>query len=140
MKIHTVKKARKDYPEYGVKKGDSYVYCFPKSFRKSENRKLIRKTVEEIRIWIKEYANSKRGEYSSLVEEVTNFLSEPNFEDIDYMIERVDEMYEEKTQNLENIPHQLQENHVLNEQIESLEQLKEELEQLKEEMEEDDET
>lgn len=140
MKIHTVKKARKDYSEFGVKKGDSYVYCFPKSFRKSGNRKLIRKTVEEIRIWIKEYANSKRGEYSSLVEEVTNFLSEPNFEDIDGMIERVDEMYEEKTQNLENIPHQLQENHILNEQIESLEQLKEELEQLKEEMEEDDES
>ena len=120
MRIYHVKRARKDYPEEEIKKGDEYFYCHPKGKDSDgKKRKVKRRTKEALQSWITSYAKSHRGEFASNMEDWEARIENG---DLEGLREEVEEFLDEKSNNLDNIPWELQEGHILNEQIEELEQ------------------
>lgn len=126
MKIYTVKKARKEYPEDNIKPGDTYYYVSPKGRKKERS-----KSIEALGIWCTNYMKLFRGELASNMEDWETRKEGLQGEDErDTLLDEVNEFLEEKQSNLENVPESLQESHILNEQIEQLEEFIEELESI----------
>lgn len=120
--------ARKDYPEEQIKKGDLYWYCEPKR-RRAGVRKIRRKTEAELNQWIQSYRNRFKGEFTTNMEDWEKRLGElSSEEERDELYQEVQDFYQEKCDNLTNLPEQLQESHILNEQIEQLDNFMEEIE------------
>jgi microsomal dipeptidase-like Zn-dependent dipeptidase len=129
MKIYFIKKANKDYLTEGIEKGDEYYYCEPKGLRKT-TRKIRRHTAKEISAWILRYMKSFQGEFASNMDSWSQTLNGLEDEDQkEELLQEINDFIEQKQQNLDNIPHSLQESHVLNEQIDELEQFRDEVQQ-----------
>lgn len=128
MKIYTVT-ARQDYPVEGIKKGDIYVYCRPKKRKNGGVGKMRFKTVPELNQWVERYGKSFRGEFGNRMEEFQerfDWLSDND--ERDELVSDIDEFIDEKQSSLDNMPSELQESSVINEQMEELESLKSEVE------------
>lgn len=125
MKIYHVKRARKTYPEEGIERGDEYFYCHPKGKDKDGKKKKIKmKSREALQSWITKYAKSHMGEFSSNMEDWEHRLE---IGEVEGLREEVENFLDEKSSNLDNMPESLQEGHILNEQIETLEQFLEDI-------------
>lgn len=128
MKIYTVKSAAKDYPEEGIKKGEPYFYCTPKCRRKTKDQREKSKSKPALEAWIQSYAKSHQGEFSSNIdrwrEEYESLQCE---EDRDQLEAEVQDYLDEKEERKNNIPEQLQESHIINDQIDELETLLEDI-------------
>jgi len=128
MKITTVKKARKDYPNDMIKKGDTYYYCEPKRRKTGGIRKMRFKAKSSCESWIKSWGNRFRGEFSINIESYNERFADLQDEDQKQeLLDEIDQFISEKQDNLNNVPYQLQEGHILNEQIEELEQIRDEV-------------
>lgn len=133
MKIHCVKSARKDYPNEGIKKGEQYFYCEPKR-KKAGIRIVRRKDKADVSKWITAYGKGFQGTFGSNMDEWRQRYENLYYEDErDELLAEVNDFLEEKKDSLENLPQQLQESHVLNEQIQELEDFVTELEEWEEE-------
>lgn len=78
--------------------------------------------------WIQDYAKSHRGEFGSNMEDWQIRFTELEDEDQKQeLVQEIEEFLEQKQNSLDNLPYSLQESHVLNEQIEELEQLLEDV-------------
>lgn len=124
MKIYSIKRANKDYPEDNIKKGDPYFYCRPKGLKKIKNKS--KSLLEE---WIRDYIKSHQGEFASNMERwqvaFTELIEESDKEEL---LEEIDDFISQKEDSLSNIPDQLQESHVINEQLEELNSFRDEVE------------
>lgn len=121
MKIYQAK-AKKDYPNDDIKKGELYYYCTPKSYRKQKDRRKKSKFKALLEEWITSYAKSHRGEFGSNMEDWQIRFTELEDEDQkDELVQEIEEFLDQKRDSLDNLPYQLQESHILNEQIEELE-------------------
>lgn len=128
MRISTAK-ARKDYPNEMIVKGQVYYYCEPQRRKTGGVRKIRSTSKQFIENWIRNYMSRFRGEFASNMDEWRTRLGELSTqEEKDELYEEVQAFYEEKCDNLSNVPDQLQESHVLNEQIEELDSFMEEIE------------
>lgn len=128
MKIYPVKKARKDYPDFGIKKGDPYFFCYPK---KAGVKRMMNASREGLSAWISDYARVFRGEMATNMEswyERKDGITTQ--EEKDELLEEVNEFLEQKQDSLSNIPDQLQDSHVINDQIQELEELIQEIEDI----------
>ena len=126
MEIHFVKKARKDYPEFNIFKGDEYCYCRPK---RGGKRRF--KTEDEAKLWIKSYAEGFMGEQASNVKEWRSRIEEISCEEEkDDLIQEIQDFLDEKESRLDNIPDQLKESHILNDHITELQELLQEIEDI----------
>jgi len=122
-RVNHVKKARKDYPNFGIKKGDSYYYW---SFRfgptiKSKNRPKP--------------SQLTRSEFLSQIYEITeciddltiNDIGEEGAEDlISDFVSEIESLQDETQGKLDNMPYQLQDADVgqmLQERIENLDDM-----------------
>lgn len=127
MKIYFIKRAYRDYPTEAIEKGDEYYYCEPKSLRKT-TRRIRRHTAEEVSAWIQQYMKSFQGEFASNMENWPAILDQLEDEDQrGELLQEIDNFIEQKQQNLDNVPQSLQQSHVLNEQIDELEQFRDEV-------------
>lgn len=121
MKIYKAK-AAKNYPDDKIEKGDIYYYCTPKSLRKTKDQRKRFKLEILCKEWITNYAKSHRGEYGSNMEDWQIRFTELEDEDQkDELVQEIEEFLDQKRDSLDNLPYQLQESHILNEQIEELE-------------------
>jgi len=120
-KVNFVKKARKDYPDLGIKKGDSYFW-----WKFNFGPKMVSKTAPR-------RSQLTRSPFLSalydLEDEINSFTpQEPSdIESLrDDVISQLEEMKSECENNLENIPEQLRESsqagQQLQERIDALEQ------------------
>lgn len=127
MKIFTAK-ARQDYPNDNIKKGELYYYCTPRSYRKQKDRRKKDKSKVMLEEWIQNYAKSHRGEFGSNMEDWQIRFTELEDEDQrDELAQEIEDFLDQKRDSLDNLPYQLQESHILNEQIEELETLLDEV-------------
>jgi hypothetical protein len=121
MKITTVNKARKDYPNEMIKKGDTYYYCEPQRRKTGGVRKMRFKAKLSCESWISSYGKRFQGEFSSNIQSYNDRLVDlENEEQKQELLNEIDEFIDQKQSSLDNIPYQLQESHVLNEQIEEM--------------------
>lgn len=102
-----------------IKPGDEYFWAKAKY-----QDRVCSKDKEVVQLWIERYREGKKGEFRSNVDawedEMANLASE---EDVEDLIAEIEAYIEEKQERLSNIPDQLQQNHIINEQIEELEGL-----------------
>lgn len=130
-KANFVKKARKDYPEHNIKKGESYYWW---SFR--YGGKHYSKTPPK---------NSQliNSPFDRSVEELQERQSEMTYEDLvnalPSFIGDIESLRDECQDSLDNMPEGLQESSILNERIEGLESWIGELESLDIDIEEEEE-
>lgn len=127
MKITTVIKARKDYPNEGIKKGDTYYYFEPQR-RKAGIRKVYNKDRKALERDMSIYCKSFQGEFTTNMQSYNERLADLDDEFLKQeLLDEIEEFISKKQERLDNIPYQLQESHVLNEQIEELELLRDEV-------------
>lgn len=124
--VHNVKKAQKDYPEQGIKKGEEYFWW---SFRFG-GKHLSKTPPKPSQLTQSEYL---QGIYE--IQETIESLEAEDAEDlksrIDEIIEQLGEIRDTCQGNLDNMPEQLQEGdtgQLLQERIETVEGAIEELE------------
>lgn len=128
MKIYHCKKARKPHEDSFSKErievGSEYYWA------KARNREPIKSTDRKnVEKWIQGFRNSKKGEMTTNVEEWERRMGEmETSEERDEIIQEINDFIDQKQESLENMPQQLQEGHMINDQIEELEQLIEEVE------------
>lgn len=133
MKIYHVKSARKDYPKDDIIKGQKYWYCEPKR-KKAGVRIIRRKTKPEVESWVNQYRKRFMGEMSSNMEDWRQRFENLYYSDEkDELLAEVNDFLDEKKESLNNIPCQLQESHILNDQITELEEFIGEIEEWEEE-------
>lgn len=114
-RVHTVKKARKAYPEAGIKKGDTYYWW---QFRGSPVKRSLT------------YPNRKQLTRSAFLQElydIEDCISEMvDPEDLDDVLERIEALKDECQESLDNMPEALQETSdsgiLLQERIDGLEE------------------
>jgi chromosome segregation ATPase len=122
-RVHFVKKARKDNPNAGIKAGESYYWWqhafAPKQFSKTQPKPSqitqsgFMRTIYEIQ------------------EQIDALTTEMNIEDeVDNIKTQLEDLKSECEDNLSNMPDHLQESSVLNERIESLDEMIGEFESL----------
>lgn len=134
MKIYTIASAGKDYPAEGINKGDEYFYCTPKSLRKTKDQKKRSNSRVELQQWIAKYGKSFQGAMASNMEDwQERFENLESNDDRDELVEEISGFIDEKQSSLDNLPYQLQESHVLNEQIDELDNFRTEVESWEEE-------
>ena len=97
---------------------------------KARNREPVKSTDRnKVVEWIQSYRDSKKGEMTVKMEDWEKRLGElSNREEKEEIISEVNEFIDQKRESLENMPQQLQEGHMINDQIEELEQFIEEVE------------
>lgn len=128
MKIYPVKKARKDYPSFNIKKGDEYFFCYPKS---AGVKRMMHTSRTGLLSWINNYARGFMGEMATNMEAwQERLVSITTQDEKDVILEEINDFLEQKQDNLSNIPDQLQESHIINEQIQELEDLIQEVEDI----------
>lgn len=128
MKITQIKKARKDYPDQTINKGDQYFYCEPQRRKTGGVRKMRFKTLSACQSWIVSYSKRFQGEFSTNMEVYNEqFNNLENQDQKDELLNEIDQFIDEKQSNLDNIPYQLQESHILTEQLEQLNELRDEV-------------
>lgn len=129
-RVHKVEHARKDYPDAGIEKGDTYYYwsfryggkrmskTYPKPSQLTQSPFLI--------------------EFYSIQEEI-NALADP--EDLDDILSRIDNLRDECQDSLDNMPEALQDTSesgmLLQERIDALESWYDELESIDRETDEE---
>lgn len=128
LRIHTVERARKMHigPSGLVEIliGDKYYWT-----KANYQDRVCSKKRSVIEKWIKDYRNSKRGEFSINLEDWQSRLeSLESEEEREELLQEIDEFLDQKNESRDNLPESLQESHVLNEQIEELESFREEVE------------
>ena len=117
-RLHTVKKARKDYPEDGIKKGDTYYWWqfrFGPKMRSKTYPKRSQLTQSDFYIWLYDLEDSIDALVpdKTLEDEVANIISE------------IDDMRDELQSRLDVIPEQLQDSgsgEILQERIDALDE------------------
>ena len=120
-RVHTVKKARKDYPDVGIEKGDTYYWW---QFRGSPVKRS------------KTYPNRKQLTRSGFLQElydIEDTISKMfDVDDLDDVLDRIDNLRDECQDSLDNMPEHLQETSdsgmLLQERIDGLEEWHDELE------------
>ena len=110
MKVHHVKKARKDYPEQGIKRGDSYFWWKPRygGIRRSKtypSRQELTQSdflcrVYDIEDEIAEGINIETRNPEEVENEIEGWISA--------ITEEIEELKEECEEKLDNMPEQLQ--------------------------------
>lgn len=125
MQVNKVISARKDYPDFWIKKWDTYFWW---KFRYGWKRMS------------KEYPNKRQLTQNEflislydLEDQVTNFEvnDQSEFdENKQSIIDEIQSLLDEQQEKLDNIPEQLQESSVLNERIEWLQEWIDELEEV----------
>lgn len=113
------KVARKDYPEFEIKKWDTYYeWCF---YKCTPRKSLTYPTARQL---TNNEHELRKMDFEDMQNElnVDDFSESHEFESkIDEIKEEIEWYKEELQERLENIPEQLQESSVLNERIEELE-------------------
>jgi septal ring factor EnvC (AmiA/AmiB activator) len=102
-RVYTVKKARKDYPEFGIKKEDAY-YWWKFNFGPVVKSKTYPKRSQLTRSGF--YAN-----LFDLEDDISRFMASDPDEcqvGIDEFVERVQELIDQCQESLDNMPEQLQ--------------------------------
>lgn len=123
MKIYSIKKAKKDYPDDNIKKGDSYFYCRPKGLGKIRSR--YKPSLEE---WIQDYIKSFRGEFATnMAEWEIKFTELTDNQEKEDLLEEIDEFISQKEDSLANIPDSLQDSSIINEQLDELRSFREDV-------------
>jgi hypothetical protein len=132
-RLNFVKRARKDYPDYRIAKGDSYYWWTFRNGGKHISKEKPRRS------------RLTQSSFNSTLWDIEDDLQEieaENAEDLETIvqeyIDRIMELKEETEQNLENMPEQLQESSILPERIEALNIWISELESIDLEVDEDE--
>lgn len=111
-KLHFVRRARKDYPEFDIKRGDSYYWW---KFRYGSIHKSKTKPSR---------SQLTQSPYYSQIYSLQDNFSLSVGDDIESIIEdlesELENIKEECEESLENMPEQLQDGSILQERIESL--------------------
>lgn len=114
-RVQTVKKARKDYPEYGIKKGETY-YWWKFNFGPTMKSKTYPKPSQ--------LTQSPFLQQLYDIQDRVNGLEDPD--DLESIISDIESLKEECEENLSNMPEQLQENsdagQTLQERIDALDE------------------
>jgi chromosome segregation ATPase len=118
-RAHFVKKARKDYPDDGIKKGDSY-YWWKFNFSPFTHRQLTSPKRSQL----------TQSSFLSELYDIQDDISKAEFTDgvedeLQEFIDRIDELKDQAQESLDNMPEHLQESsqagETLTERIDALE-------------------
>lgn len=136
MKIYHCKKSRKhhldSFKDEMIEVGSEYFWA------KARNREPVKSTDRsKVAEWIESFRNSKKGEMTVNMEQWEKRMGEMETQDErEELLQEINDFLDQKQESKNNMPEQLQENHMINDQIEELEQLIEEVESV--ELEEED--
>lgn len=125
-KVHAVKKARKDYPEAGIKRGDTY-YWWQFLHSAPTRSKSYPKQSQLTR-------SAHKSEAYSIVEEIEMFSTGDIISNgeglVGDLVDRIRELAQQSQDSLDNMPEQLQEGdtgQLLQQRVEDMEQWADEL-------------